>query len=38
MSTASYANGFGDVEIWKKTHQFVLDVYRLKEAFVSLTS
>lgn len=24
---------FEDVEIWKKAHQFVLDVYRLTESF-----
>ena len=33
MTTASYAKSFEDVEIWKKAHQFVLDVYRLTEAF-----
>ncbi len=28
-----YARSFEDVEIWKKAHQFVLDVYRLTENF-----
>ena len=27
------AKSFEDVEIWKKAHQFVLDVYRLTENF-----
>jgi len=27
------ARSFEDVEIWKKAHQFVLDVYRLSETF-----
>ena len=27
------AKSFEDVEIWKKAHEFVLDVYRLTEAF-----
>jgi four helix bundle protein len=27
------ARTFEDVDIWKKAHQFVLDVYRLTEAF-----
>ncbi len=27
------AKSFEDVDIWKKSHQFVLDVYRLTEAF-----
>ena len=28
-----FAKSFEDVEIWKKAHQFVLDVYRLTENF-----
>ena len=27
------ARSFEDVEIWKKTHGFVLEVYRLSESF-----
>ena len=27
------AKSFEDVEIWKKAHQFVLDIYRLTENF-----
>ena len=27
------AKSFEDVEIWKKSHQFVLDVYRLTDSF-----
>lgn len=27
------AKSFEDVEIWKKAHQFVLDVYKLSETF-----
>ena len=27
------AKSFEDVEIWKKAHEFVLDVYRLTETF-----
>ena len=27
------ARSFEDIDIWKKAHQFVLDVYRLTEAF-----
>ncbi len=27
------ARSFEDVEIWKKAHQFVLDVYRMSESF-----
>lgn len=27
------ARSFEDVEIWKKAHQFVLDVYKLSEGF-----
>jgi len=27
------AKSFGDVEIWKKAHAFVLDAYRLTESF-----
>ncbi len=27
------ARSFEDVDIWKKAHQFVLDVYRLAESF-----
>ena len=30
---APTARTFEDVDIWKKAHQFVLDVYRLSEAF-----
>ncbi len=29
----SYAKSFEDVEIWKKAHQFVLDIYRLTGVF-----
>ena len=27
------AKSFEDLEVWKKAHQFVLDVYRMTEAF-----
>jgi four helix bundle protein len=27
------AKSFKDVEVWKKSHQFVLKIYRLTESF-----